>query len=106
MRSVQPAAEVETPHDALVDDDWNRLPADLAQQPDFGAKIEAPTHAGNDFSCFVALREQGSIERLRKPLPETRAARFGILEERQRRNLLHERQERARNTGSAIKRTA
>lgn len=56
------AAEVESPHDALVDQNGKGLPAYLLQHADLRTKVELASGPLHDPSVFVMVRKQGPVE--------------------------------------------
>ena len=57
---IEPAHEIQSSHQAFVDDDWDKLLSYLMQDADLHAKIEF--HRLKDFPVLVSLCKKRSVE--------------------------------------------
>ena len=100
----QPPAEVEAPDNALIDDDGDGLAPDLSQDANLGAQVKPSLSVLDDAACLIVISEQRAVEELADPLSKSKLIAIGVLEERQRGDLLHERNKRAGNARTTSER--
>ena len=89
---IEPAQEIQSSHQAFVDNDWDKLLSDLMQDADLHTQVEL--HRLQDFAVLVPLCKKCAVEEFRDPCVELDFVDFLFSEARDSRQLFDQRDDR------------